>query len=469
MSEALNIVVDRSRYTRWLEQGLWYCFLLLIAGMSFLTAGYAGQAWLIFSAVFYLWLSALILAVPLGAKLNWQALRSSKMIISLLLLSLVWLYLQLSLPLSSGLFEKLTTAGISNAPMPTWFQPDMRWSVVPEKTRWLMMSELILLTLFVSTLLIVNSRRKLKQFLAVLLLLGAVHASIGLIGKLTGVILVDTKQLDGHFSAARGLFINRNHFAALIVLTLVGGLAFQFKFLISHHHFGVFELVKKQLLSRMLFVLMFILLSSVAIISSESRGAFLSLLVASVVVSIVLKGSNTPSLKVFLLPLLIVIVISLIYFGQELLARFSSDSLSLGERSEQWALTLKAILDNPLRGYGGGSYSTVFQVYRVEADLRQVVFAQSHNYFLHIWLEQGLVGLLIWGAIIVLSMLAMIKNHKLQSSSLSSASLLAVLICVLAALVQSMVDFNLQAMNLRAYFVVLLGLSYAIPSIKHRK
>ncbi len=454
---------------QWFGAFLWWCFLALLVTSSFLVEGYDSKSWLLFSALFYLWFCAALIVSVLSAKIHWQAVSSSKSVIALLLLSLCWLWLQTVLLINTGFLDYFNSALTSGISSPQWFEPQSRWSVTPIKTRWLLMSETLFFFMFISTVVMVRSRRRLKHILWVFAVICLAHASIGLVGKFTNVVLVDIKQLDGHYSAARGFFINRNHFASLIALTLCGALAYQIYFVIKHSHYSAYQLIKAQLFSRALVPFVLIMLGLVSIVSGESRGALFSIFAAALLALFLLIGNDRQFLKRFLGPLLVLAVVAAGYFGQELVARLGNDSLSIGERSEQWVITLRAIIDNPIFGYGGGSYSTVFQAYRVDDSLRQVMFAQSHNYFLHTWLERGVVGLLLWVAIIIVVVLRVKQAYSQQASTFVRAALFGVLICLLAAIIQSLVDYNLQVSNIRGLFMVLIGVVCAAPFVKHRK
>jgi len=158
----------------------------------------------------------------------------------------------------------------------------------------------------------------------------------------------------------------------------------------------------------------------------------------------------------------------MLYFGKDLLLRFSTDAL-LGERLSQWTLTWQAIEQAWLLGYGGNSYADVFQIFRGDQDFRQVVFNQAHNDYLHIWLEQGLVGLALWLGLLSIALRAAFRGFTNSASQLSRAVLISVAVVLIAALAQSAVDFNLQILNIRVYFFVIMSLVFSVPAIRHKK
>ena len=141
----------------------------------------------------------------------------------------------------------------------------------------------------------------------------------------------------------------------------------------------------------------------------------------------------------------------------------------MGERTIQWQITLSAILQVPISGYGGGSYGTVFQVFREYSELREVIFNQSHNEYLHICLEQGLIGLTLWLLLISIVFRSALRSLSRTSSSLTKSVLLSSILVLAAALMQATVDFNLQIVNIRIYFFAIMAMIFAVPSTSQRK
>ena len=140
----------------------------------------------------------------------------------------------------------------------------------------------------------------------------------------------------------------------------------------------------------------------------------------------------------------------------------------LGERTSQWQITLQAIGSAPITGYGAGSYAQVFQSVRGLEDLRQVVYNQAHNQYLHLWLEQGLIGLLLW---LSLAWLALKSAHKFilrSKSTLEKSVLIAAFVVILSGLIQALVDFNLQITSIQLYFFLWMALIYVTPDLHSR-
>ena len=65
-------------------------------------------------------------------------------------------------------------------PAPVWFEPSAVISVTPLKTKWLLMSNILVLAWFVLSVALIDSRSRLQQFLLVLMAVGLLHASVGI-------------------------------------------------------------------------------------------------------------------------------------------------------------------------------------------------------------------------------------------------------------------------------------------------
>jgi len=456
-----------------LDALIWYAYLVLLFAVSFVNNYYSSQVWLLVSACAYTLCGLCVLSAINGGRCNWYGLGQAKFALMILVAILVLLILQTYIPVEKHTEVLLFDNSLYNGVQPSWFNSDGLWSVVPRKTRWLFNSEALIFTIFALSIALLVSRRRLRQLLLVMLLVGFFHSLVGIGAKYSGLALVDLQQLDGHFSAARAWFINRNHYAAFVSLCLLGPLAFQMKILITQSKASFLSIAADQITSYRLIYPLALGLGMVALVLSQSRAGFLAFL-SMLALTVFYFGRNGFALGLgfnrrrLLAPVAVAAIVVIAYFGSELALRFSSDAL-LGERIAQWSITWEAIKHAWLLGYGGNSYADVFQVFRGYEDFRQVLFNQSHNDYLHIWLEQGLLGLMLWLGFLVVLLRAAHQGIVNTTSSLVSATLICTIIVILAALLQSAVDFNLQILNIRYYFFVIISLAYSVPAIRQRK
>ncbi len=442
------------------EKLVWVSFLALLLILSFTSASYQSEVWMRLSLALYIISVAYLLLILAGLPCNISALRRGGGVILVMVAALIWLYAQTVIP-----FDHQVRASLSAyANTPAWFDPGNLISVDPLRSHWLLYGNLTVFSIMLLSVSMIRNRSRLKQMLYLLMLAGAIHAISGVSAKYAGVYLVDRLQLDGHWSAARGWFINRNHFAAFLIMCMAGAIPFFLRTSGS-----------QVLLSIRSLSMVSILLSAFAIILSQSRSGIISLLALLAMALVVLpmlnsksrmlfQGNSQAALKYAGFGLLLLIMASLL-FGHELVQRLSTSFLGLGERKLQWEITLQAIQQSPWVGYGGGSYASIFQFFRDYADLRQVVFDQSHNDYLHIWLEQGLVGLALWITTVLLVLYIAYKGYSRARSSLVAGVLAGASFVLIAGLIQALVDFNLQIISLRCYFFAIIGILLAAPSV----
>ena len=75
---------------------------------------------------------------------------------------------------------------------------------------------------------------------------------------------------------------------------------------------------------------------------------------------------------------------------------------SMGIRMVMWEHTIEVIEASPLLGSGSGSFYLAYaDAVKDEKDWRAVVSDDPHNQYLHLWAEQGLVGLLLFCAFLL--------------------------------------------------------------------
>ena len=446
---------------KYLEKTCWVAMLLWLVLISMSSAAYQSVSWMIMSAVLYGICVFYTVAIMLGCSYNSRALKRGRLVIVLAALPLFWLYLQTVLPLGNTLLSGLL-------PSSSGFQ-DMHSqalvSVDVIRTRHLLYSYLppFICLLLMCTMLTKRSRIKHVLYLSVFLLL--LHSAVGIYAKYSGIYFIDESQLDGHWSAARGWFVNRNHYAAFILSSLLGLLSF-----IAYYS------REQQASPYVMVVLAFlVLISLVAVVLSQSRAGLVCWVFIFISSGLMTLRSvtrdrgdwaNRRSLPMIAILSLVGVALVGMFFGAEMWSRLESSTLSIGERGLQWDLTWQAISQSPWFGYGGGSYAQVFQYFRGYSELRQVIFDQSHNHYLHLWLEQGLVGLVLWLGLIAITFKKAVAGIRDSKSNLVISVSFAACFVIGAALIQSLVDFNLQIINLRCFFFVIIGIILALPSAR---
>jgi len=242
----------------------------------------------------------------------------------------------------------------------------------------------------------------------------------------------------------------------------------QLKLILTNYKNSIPKLLFKQFFSLSFVVCAFFV---VCLLLSQSRAGILAVSVSCLCCLALLTANKVIRLSVIYVLVCIVLLAAMlsVFFGDGLFDRFIDSGLSLGERHTQWAITWQAIKQEFWLGYGGGSYELVFQFFRKDADLRLVIYDQAHNDYLHLFLEQGVIGLVLWFGFIVCFVIRAVNYYRCSQSTLESSILLSGLIVIAAGLLQSLVGYQLQIMTIRCYFFVIIALVLAVPYVKHQR
>ncbi len=216
-------------------------------------------------------------------------------------------------------------------------------------------------------------------------------------------------------------------------------------------------------------------ISVIALILSTSRGGYLAFVSMAVIWALFLaktKGYHFKKLLMRMLALsLVVLALSWVVFPvvQNRLASLSIDIRDANGRIVAWDAAMESVRQKPLLGWGYGKKifhrNDVFEntkfktrpVYR-----NRMVFDDPHNTFLSVLFHQGIVGLITYVSLIVLSVRVFWKEALMASGMKSYILVACVSILVGNYIVHSM--FTLLRLQDLA---VVLGLGLAAKNIKN--
>jgi O-antigen ligase len=127
-----------------------------------------------------------------------------------------------------------------------------------------------------------------------------------------------------------------------------------------------------------------------------------------------------------------------------------------------WRDTLEMIRSNLLFGVGLGAYRAAYPVYR-DRDGSPSIFSQSHNDYLQVLADCGIVGGLIavW---FLVSVFHTVSQSIRASDPLLSGVAFGSAAAILGILIHSLVDFNLQLPSNALLFLLLLAVASRIAS-----
>jgi O-antigen ligase len=309
-----------------------------------------------------------------------------------------------------------------------------------------------------------------RQLLLAILAIITCYAVFGIAQELTGWRLSGS---DAYRANVVATFVNRNHFATYANLGLVVALGLMLEPLLRgdaarEGRLGArIALAIAMVFEERRYPLMAAVVILLAVIGSASRGGLLSLIGASLfllvivfLVSRVRRGTK-------------LLVLAATFGSGGLLVWLTGDVLlvrlqailaadTLGEvdaRIAAWAMTLQAIAERPLLGYGHGAYQELFFLSHNSELGRAGVFDHAHNDYLQTAAELGLPAagalwlalLLLWGLCVRGAVTR--RRRRLYPLVASAAGVLVAL--------HAVTDFSLLMPAVALTFAAILGIGCA--------
>jgi len=184
---------------------------------------------------------------------------------------------------------------------------------------------------------------------------------------------------------------------------------------------SVFLLFKKHILSiRRLWILgLMLIILGVLVYMTPGRSGYLAFMVVTVYLGCLLFRAKLYKMLsiVFLLSSTLLLTSPLVVERIELGVKemqhvdpTNIESSSMGMRMVLWKHTIELIQDRPLLGFGTGGFEEAYsQKIKDNPDWEKNIMHDPHNQFLKIWVEMGMLGLIVF--------LSMLASSLLQKSS----------------------------------------------------
>ena len=315
--------------------------------------------------------------------------------------------------------------------------------------------------LFFLILVLVGSASRLATLLNWILIVGVAEALYGL-----GIHEATPDLTKG----VVGTYVNRNHFAGLMELTIAIALG-----LMLAHGVGRqgaagararLRSIADFLLGRGGWLAFGLLVMVCALIFTTSRGAIVALALAfTLTTALALAARPSGAQELRLVPVVgIVLAFSAIWFGLGGLPdKLGHAGLSSG-RAELREVGYRMVSDRPWFGAGAGTFRWVFPGYKDDR-FGAGYYEHAHNDFIEIATDQGLVGLGLAVATLASVYAKTLHGLRVRRHPLMRGALFASILGTGSLLVHGLVDFNLQIPANAAYFFVLLGVGVVASSI----
>ncbi|MEN8218120.1 MAG: O-antigen ligase family protein [Pseudomonadota bacterium] len=350
-------------------------------------------------------------------------------------------------------------------------------SVDPYNTAVGLLKSLSYVLLFTLTLLIVNSRTRLLWVAYALVFSGlfqAVYATLMTsYGLEYGAFFHEKIHNRG---LATGTFVNRNHLAGYLEMCLSVGIGLLIAQLgkgtqdanLRERVVGVLAWVlSPKMLLRLSLVFMVI-----ALVMTRSRmgntAFFASMMIAGAIALSLSRHANRAT--VILLVSLIVIDIFIVgsWFGlQKVKERLVETNMTAEARDEVNVDILPYWQDYFLTGSGLGSFYTTFPRYQ-SPDV-EGYYDHAHNDYLEVATETGIIGLLLLGIAVLLTIAVVLDTQYRRHSPLNRGIAFAATMAIIALLIHSTVDFNLQIPANGATFMLILALAWVARYLPRKR
>lgn len=324
-----------------------------------------------------------------------------------------------------------------------------------------------------------------RRFVVWIVFVGMGIAALGIFQKLTWNGKILWFRSPGPMTRPFGPFVNPNHFAAFmelvvplalgLLLTLLShGSRLGYRWEAEARYAGSGPEARSKLpwaatqSGAKAVLLGFLLLFSLgSIFLSLSRGGMIATALtfaafSPLIVPVHVRTRFRPALMVTGLVACALVVAALFYFSASMLPEKLTSLATEGaepssfERTLAWKQTLRMIADHAWVGCGLGGFETAFARYAPAGVLG--VWKQSHNDYLQIAAETGILGALLAS----LALWVFARRHMIPALRIRIRAdrflILGLAMAVVSMLLHSLVDFSLQIPAVGFLFVVLGGM-----------
>jgi O-antigen ligase len=268
-----------------------------------------------------------------------------------------------------------------------------------------------------------------------------------------------------------GPFVNPNHFAGWMVLTL--SLTIGYFFGLSHASWEArgrrlsawLVWLTRPEAGRVALVGLCSLAMATAVVLSRSRSGLAALLVALLVFGFrAVRQSSRALPRVAAVATLVAVLMGALAWGgsDAVLMKFGRSSADMPGRLRAWHDAVHIASDFPLFGSGLGTFGLTMLVY--QSGSRDVSFTQAHNDYLQLAAEGGV--LVSTAALVLIAMIASLSWHRgsRDDDPIVSWIRTGAAAGMIGLAAQSTVEFSLQMPGVAALFVVLVAIAVHRPA-----
>jgi len=271
---------------------------------------------------------------------------------------------------------------------------------------------------------------------------------------------------EGFIGSATGTFVNRNHLAGYLEMTLPIGIGLllgsrKASAPTRQHWRGILTYILQTLLSPIAILRCLLVVMVIGLLMTHSRmgnaSFFNALLIASAIAFFSAKQFRRPG---FVMIILSIIAVDIALLGTwfdlgQVIDRIENTGLEHETRDEVVQSMMQMIPDFWIAGTGVGTFAYVFPKYSQYTGL---FYDFAHNDYLQLAVELGVIGCIPLAGIVILGLLNGWSLLRRKDSRLLSGIGFASIMGTVSLLIHSTVDFNLQIPANILLFVTLLSL-----------
>ena len=443
------------------DRFLFYAFLALLLWMPLPFGSNVAWAWSLMEAWVFLIAGLWLVQYYRGrVSLNHPFVRAWP-VTACLLATVLWIVVQ-ALPLPAGVLGLLSPRALE-IHSTTHSYPSLSLDVYA--TRQAALQTLAYLLFFCLTLLLVNNKARIKLLAQVIILGGVFQAAYGSLMTLSG--LEYGFFIDKHTGDATGTFINRDHLAGYPEMCLAAGVGLMLAELSSTPAAGWRNSARRLLrtfLGNKARVRLALVVMVTGLVLTRSRmgnvAFFASLTGVGCFYLLAVRKLSGNTIAFFASLLVIDLLIVGNFFGIEKVAeRIQQTSIDSEDRVNTDRDALAMLRDFPLTGIGAGTFYAVYPMY-TSAVVVTGFTRHAHDDYLQFACELGLVFAAVLGAVVLASLWTAVRAQLKRRDPLLQGMGFAATMAIVALLIHSAVDFNLQIPANAAMFVVMLALGW---------
>lgn len=320
--------------------------------------------------------------------------------------------------------------------------------------------------LFICTLLLCSTTKRLQTLLLAAVVIGVFQAMYGALEVLLGlnyslVFNLPVKEI------ATGTFVYKNHYANYLMLCLSMGIGLLVGNLLKNDGNASSKHRIRSLLETFLngkaLIRIALAIMVIALVMSRSRmgnTAFFAAMTIVGLLGLVLIKKRTKGLTVLIISMFIIDMFILsAWFGlDKVKSRLEQTSFAQETRDEVLRDSLPLLQDFALTGSGMGSFYGIFPKY--QSDAVTMFYDHAHNDYLQFAIEGGLLSTIILFLLPLLAATQCISALKNRNNTVMQGTAFGCLMAVIGMALHMSVDFPLQAPSNAALFIVILALAF---------